>query len=399
MFDEKSNKVIHTINKITLSNSSIYSFVGKMITSNGSNLFYIPVKSELKSFEEIKQKTTLEDLSNYKKISNLIYDIELNNNNLEYDLNKLTYNNKNCYYKANIYLSLPINDKLLLKSVVLPNTFDFYNDKTYKVEFTTISKMPGAKFSKNVEIEINKNFDENYIIGFQTIKFPIIDNGKRSYYALELIGLSGIFESSVNYEFEKSFIYDERHDLWLIDSTPLRGNKLKKLKMNFSYLEDEEAYPWISWNSLTEYTCGYKGFRSNKIYRYKITTDWDRSLYSNGYIDNLPYAPSYKVDGHYITEIIYDETEIGSNKFKEIVVESSKELNPENGFAVGDIINQYDRGIITNTQSTNYNYSDCFKKTHEHEEIILTNDLYPSYGISNLTEDEILMLKRNGQWE
>lgn len=251
-FDDKSNKTFYSLNKISLIKSSnIFSAIGIMIVSNGVELFNISFETPMKDLEEIKIKTVNEDLSQYKKISDLTYNISFPNDEYNYDLNKhYTYNNKNCYYKADIYaLNLPINNKLLIKSVILPNSFNFYKDENYQVEFKTVSTIPGAKFAKNVEIEVNKNFDENYIIGFKSIKFPIINKNKK-YNIIELIGLSGIFESSTEYEFEKSFIYDEFHDIWLIDSVPLKANKLKKLIMNFSYLDEvDDSYPWFSWNN------------------------------------------------------------------------------------------------------------------------------------------------------
>lgn len=392
LFDEKSNKAIHTLNKINLINSSIFSISGIIITSNGNNALFTPFNSDLKSFEIIKMHKVDEDMSDYKKIPNLSYNILLNEDKINCNLSEYTFKNKNCYYKADIYLNSTVNDNLFLTSLTLPNEFNFYKNKNYKLNFSTISKMEGANFSKDVLIEIDKNFDENYIIGFKNIKFPIIDSNNQNYNIIELIGLSGIFKTSTDYEFQKSFIYDEKHDIWLIDSVPLKTNKLKSLNMNFAYLNDKNGYSWINWNLKRMPICGYKGFKSDKLYRYKITTDWDRPLYSNGYYDPIPYSPNYKVDGHYITEIIYDEDR---DIFKEIIVESSKSDNPtySDSLKVGTVINEYQTGVFVHNET--YWDSDCYRKVEAHEDIILTNELGPNYGIDNLRDIDIEMAERN----
>ena len=40
--------------------------------------------------------------------------------------------------------------------------------------------------------------------------------------------------------------------MWLIDSVPLKTNKLIKLNANFAYLKDKNGYPLISWNLRSE---------------------------------------------------------------------------------------------------------------------------------------------------
>ena len=241
--DENTNQVIHTLNKIDLINSPTFSISGKIITSNGNNYNLIDFKSMMNSMEYIMTFKTDENMSDVKKIPILrIENLTYNDNYINFDPFEEFAPNE--YYKMNIYLTEPpICNNLLvdIKSKSdINSTISFKNNKnaTYKLEFYPISKIENAKFIKNCMItDIDKSFDENYVIGFKDIKFNLIERVGEKRNALELIEIYGIFESSNNYEFEKKFIYDEYHDIWIISDIPLKAEKLKSLKISIAYLD------------------------------------------------------------------------------------------------------------------------------------------------------------------
>src|SRR5574344_1402558 len=132
---------------------------------------------------------------------------------------------------------------------------------------------------------------------------------------------------------------------------------------------------------------GYKGLTSDTRYRYRLYTDWDTPLYTNGYIDQIPYAPTYKVDGHRICEIVYNSE---LQKFQEVVVESSKSYNSGyNQGAVGDVIQTFESGnVLVTSPSSGTGLSDCFVSVSGHEKYVLFNDL-SDFGLSQLTAEQI----------
>lgn len=129
---------------------------------------------------------------------------------------------------------------------------------------------------------------------------------------------------------------------------------------------------------------GFKGLTSDTLYRYRLISDWDTSLYTDGYIDPVPYAPTYPVDGHYVSEIQYDAE---NDRYIEVVIESSKTQNSRFAYGVGDIIGTYNTPLIE-TSSSGQGLSDNFVKQSGHQSAILFNNL-SDFGASMLTPEQV----------
>ena len=147
----------------------------------------------------------------------------------------------------------------------------------------------------------------------------------------------------------------------------------------------------IDTTSSYEPTYGFLGFNGEHIYKYRIITDWDSPLYTNGYMDPLPYAPkSHKVDGHWITAIFYDEDH---NCYNEVVVESSITDNPGFTYHIGQITGTYSIPIINLTSFGGQGFGDNFRKVAGHEAHILTNELAPNYGLYSLSQEDLQIVR------
>lgn len=244
-FDENTEEIFNSINSINLLYFPSFSISGNVISSNGNSLNLINFNTNINHIDDIKLKLTNNDLSDLKKVPNIEILISKPEDSKILEFNPFEkYNILKEYFQVNVYLTdPPVCNNLLVNTInrtdINKNMHLYFRDEhvTYKLIFSTISKCKFTKFTEYCSIEINQEFNENYVVGFKDIEFLIKESIPKGRTAMEIIELNGVFETSTGYAFAKKFIFDEFHDIWLISDVPLKAVKLNAIVFLVAYLE------------------------------------------------------------------------------------------------------------------------------------------------------------------
>lgn len=346
---------------------------------------------------ELVKNSKFNQLNKFFNFDNIEYNLKCNESfPQEYILSRfdtgLTFDVTGNVYDKITNIPLPNTNIQLKKSDVV-----IYNIMTDNTGFYKLDDVLLGTYVVSVNVDDYITFEEILTVSQSTVKnIPMT----RKYCSVsgkvfDELNNSEIYDCNVVINDQQTIITASDDSYWKFDNL-LNQNTYQISTFKDGYVQSDRSTITVQFSKPGEdltnmnlylRTYGFKGIESNKLYRYRIITDWDRSLYTSGHIDILPYAPTYKVDGHYITEIQYVD-----GVFKEVVVESSKTDNPGFSLKIGDVINTYTTPIIT-TRGGDLQ-SDCYAYWSGHESVILTNKLGPDYGMSTLTSEQITNASR-----